>query len=70
MIKNNNILNLQKTLCELKLEERRLNTDMARLVVAKKMIDFAKAKQVTLAKRGVKSKIERIENLINPNTIA
>ncbi|MBR2274337.1 MAG: hypothetical protein IJ864_05900 [Alphaproteobacteria bacterium] len=68
---NNNAFNkLQVQLCELKLEERRVKSDIKKLVKNKQMIDFYQAQQLNRQNTSVKSKIQKIETLINPNIIA
>lgn len=61
---------LQVQLCELKLEERRVKSDISKLVKNKQMIDFYQAQQLNRQKTNVKNKIQKLENLINPNIIA
>ncbi|MBP5699156.1 MAG: hypothetical protein J6W96_06490 [Alphaproteobacteria bacterium] len=71
MANNNNSFNkLQVQLCELKLEERRVKSDIKNLVKNKVMIDFYQAQQLNRQKTTVKNKIQKIETLINPNIIA
>jgi hypothetical protein len=69
-INTNSFGKLQVQLCELKLEERRVKSDIKNLVKNKQMIDFYQAQQLNRQKTNVKSKIQKIENLINPNIIA
>lgn len=61
---------LQVQLCELKLEERRVKSDIAKLVKNKQMIDFFQAQQLNKQNKSVKTKIQKLENIINPNIIA
>lgn len=61
---------LQVQLCELKLEERRVKSDIAKLVKNKQMIDFFQAQQLNKQNKNVKNKIQKLENIINPNIIA
>ncbi|MCI5543914.1 MAG: hypothetical protein MR368_00375 [Azospirillum sp.] len=70
MVKNDNIGKLQHQLCELRLEERRVCSDIRHLVARNNMIDFAQAKQLNALKSGVKKKIETVEAKIMPNIIA
>lgn len=70
MANSNSFGKLQVQLCELKLEERRVKSDISKLVKNKQMIDFYQAQQLNKLKTSVKNKIEKIENLINPNIIA
>lgn len=69
-INNNSFNKLQVQLCELKLEERRVKSDIKKLVKNKQMIDFYQAQQLNRQNTSVKSKIQKIETLINPNIIA
>lgn len=70
MINTNSFNKLQVQLCELKLEERRVKSDIKKLVKNKQMIDFFQAQQLNRQNANVKNKIQKIENLINPNIIA
>lgn len=70
MINTNSFTKLQVQLCELKLEERRVKSDIKKLVKNKQMIDFYQAQQLNRQNTSVKNKIQKIENLINPNIIA
>lgn len=69
-MKDNNILVLKHQLCELKLEERRVCSDIRHMVARNNMIDFAKAKQLNALRQGVKTKIANVEAKIMPNIIA
>lgn len=69
-INNNSFNKLQVQLCELKLEERRVKSDIKKLVKNKQMIDFYQAQQLNRQNTNVKNKIQKIETLINPNIIA
>ncbi|MBP5399643.1 MAG: hypothetical protein J6Y53_04420 [Alphaproteobacteria bacterium] len=69
-MKDNNILVLKHQLCELKLEERRVCSDIRHMVARNQMIDFAKAKQLNSLRQGVKTKIANVEAKIMPNIIA
>ena len=69
-MKDNNILVLKHKLCELKLEERRVCSDIRHMVARNQMIDFAKAKQLNSLRQGVKTKIANVEAKIMPNIIA
>ena len=60
----------QHQLCELKLEERRVSSDIRHLVRNNETIDFFKAKQLNSLRMGVKNKIKTIEAKIMPNIIA
>ncbi len=66
----NNMSNLQHKLCELKLEERRVCSDIKHLVSRNKTIDFFQAKQLNTLRTGLKSKIKNVESKITPNIIA
>ncbi len=70
MIGNDKTAKLQLLLCELKLEQRHINTDLSRLLKQGKTVDFFKAKQLNARKSGVADKINKVENSINPNIIA
>lgn len=61
---------LQLQLCELKLEERRVCSDIRHLVRNNQTIDFFKAKQLNNLRTGIKSKIKTVEARIMPNIIA
>ncbi len=70
MIGNDKAAKLQLLLCELKLEQRHINTDLSRLLKQGKTVDFFKAKQLNARKSGLADKINKVENSINPNIIA
>ncbi|MDR1694757.1 MAG: hypothetical protein LBR70_06185 [Lactobacillaceae bacterium] len=70
MDNKNNLSKLQLRLCELKLEERRLNLEMKNLVNQNKTVDFFQAKQLSSSRQGVKTKIKSVESKIIPNIIA
>ncbi len=69
-INNNSFNKLQVQLCELKLEKRRVDADIKKLVKGKQLIDFYQAQQLNHQNTSVKSKIQKVETLINPNIIA
>ena len=69
MMGNDKTAKLQLLLCELKLEQRHVNTDMSRLIRQGKTIDFFKAKQLNARKSGLAEKINKVENSMNPNII-
>ena len=48
MVKNDNLSKLTHQLCELRLEERRVRSDIRHLVARNATIDFAKAKQLNI----------------------
>ncbi len=70
MTNTNSFNKLQVQLCELKLEERRVKSDITKLVKNKQMIDFYQAQQLNSQRTNLKNKIQKIETLINPNIIA
>lgn len=70
MFNQNNTNKLQHQLCELKLEERRVCSDIKHLVSRNKTIDFFQAKQLNSLRTGVKSQIKSVEARIMPNIIA
>ncbi len=70
MVKNDNLNKLSIRLCELRLEERRVCSDIRHLVSRNSTIDFAKARQLSDLRNGVKKKIASIESQISPNIIA
>ncbi len=70
MTNTNSFNKLQVQLCELKLEERRVKSDITKLVKNKQMIDFYQAQQLNTQRNNLKNKIQKIETLINPNIIA
>lgn len=70
MMNNNSFGKLQVQLCELKLEERRVKSDISKLVKNQQMIDFYQAQKLNSQKSSLRNKIQKIETLINPNIIA
>ena len=70
MVNINSFYKLQIQLCELKLEERRVKSDITKLVKNKQMVDFYKAQQLNSQKTSLNNKIQKLETLINPNIIA
>lgn len=70
MFRNDNFGKLQQQLCELKLEERRVSSDIRQLVRANRTIDFYRAQQLNKMRTGLKSKIQKVEASIMPNIIA
>ena len=70
MYNQNNMSKLQHQLCELKLEERRVCSDIRHLVSKNKTIDFFQAKQLNSLRTDLKSKIKNVEASIMPNIIA
>ncbi|MBP5215332.1 MAG: hypothetical protein J6039_02105 [Alphaproteobacteria bacterium] len=61
---------LQLLLCELKLEQRHVNTDLSRLLKNGKPIDFFQAKRLSTQKSGLAKRIDKVQESINPNIIA
>ena len=61
MFKDDNLGKLQHQLCELKLEERRVSSDIRHLVAKNSTIDFYQAKQLNALRTGLKSKIKNVE---------
>ena len=61
---------LQYKLCELKLEERRVSSDIKNLFSNNRTIDFFQAKRLNTLRSDVKSKIKNVEAKIMPNIIA
>ena len=70
MFNQNQTSKLQPQLCELKLEERRVCSDIRHLVNNNRTIDFFKAKQLNTQRNGLKTKIKSVEARIMPNIIA
>ena len=70
MFGKNQTNNLRYRLCELKLEERRVSSDIRHLVRNNQTIDFFRAKQLNSLRSGVKDKIKSVEAKIMPNIIA
>ena len=70
MLNNDNFGKLQQQLCELKLEERRVCSDISRLVNKNNTIDFFVAQKLNQQRTGIKSRIKSVEARIMPNIIA
>ena len=70
MFKDDNLGKLQHQLCELKLEERRISSDIRHRVAKNRTIDFYQAKQLNTLRSGLKNKIKNVEAKITPNIIA
>ena len=70
MFNKNSTTMLQHKLCELKLEERRVCSDIRHLVSKNRTIDFLQAKQLNVLRTSVKGKIKNVEAKIMPNIIA
>lgn len=58
MVNSNSFGKLQVQLCELKLEERRVKSDITKLVRNKQMIDFYQARQLNSQKASLKIKFK------------
>lgn len=67
---NDKTAKLQLLLCELKLEQRHVNTDMSKLLKQGKTIDFFQARRLSTLKTGLAKKINKVEASIDPNIIA
>jgi len=67
---NDKTAKLQLLLCELKLEQRHINTDMSKLLKQNKTVDFFQARRLSNMKNGLAKKIDKVEASINPNIIA
>lgn len=65
-----NLGNLRQQLCELKLEERRVCSDITSLVRRNQTIDFFRAQELNKRRTGIKSKIKIVESKMMPNIIA
>jgi hypothetical protein len=65
-----NLLQLQKQLCELKLEERRVCCDIRTLVRTHQTIDFYQAQELNKQRHGIKNRIQNVESKMMPNIIA
>ena len=61
---------LQLQLCELKLEERRVRSDIKSLVRKNSTIDFYQAQKLNSLKNGLSQKIKKVEAGLTPNIIA
>jgi hypothetical protein len=70
MTTNDKIAKLQLVLCELKLEQRHVNTDMAKLLKSGKTVDFFQAKRLNAQKSSLAKKISHVQANIDPNIIA
>ena len=65
-----NLKKLQLQLCELKLQERRVRSDIKSLVKKNRTIDFYQAQQLNTLKNGLSQKIKKVEAGLTPNIIA
>lgn len=61
---------LQLQLCELKLQERRLRSDIKSLVSKNATIDFFQAQKLNTLRTGLSQKIKKVESGLTPNIIA
>ena len=61
---------LQLQLCELKLEERRVRSDIKSLVRKNATIDFYQAQKLNALRTGLSQKIKKVESGLMPNIIA
>ena len=67
---DNKTAKLQLLLCELKLEQRHVNTDLTKLLKQSKSVDFFRARQLNARRDGLAKKINKVEASISPNIIA
>ena len=67
---NEKTAKLQLLLCELKLEQRHLTTDLSRLLKQCKTVDFFQARRLSSLKTGLSKKINKVQASIDPNIIA
>jgi len=65
-----NLKKLQLQLVQLKLEERRLHSDIKNLVGKNTTIDFYQAQKLNALKSGLSQKIKKVEAGLTPNIIA
>lgn len=70
MATDNKTAKMQMLLCELKLEQRHVNTDLTRLLKQSKTVDFFQARQLNARKSGLAKRISKVESSISPNIIA
>jgi hypothetical protein len=69
-MKYDNVKKLQLQLCELKLEERRVRSDISNLVKKNRTIDFYQAQKLNTLRNGLTRKIKKVEAGLMPNIIA
>lgn len=69
-MKYDNVKKLQLQLCELKLEERRVRSDISNLVKKNRTIDFYQAQKLNTLRNGLTQKIKKVEAGLIPNIIA
>lgn len=65
-----NIKKLQLQLCELKLQERHVRSDIKNLVKQNRTIDFYQAQKLNTLRNGLSQKIKKVESGLTPNIIA
>lgn len=65
-----NLNQLQLRMCELKIEKRRIDTQIKNMLLASKSIDFFQAKKLSIEKSGVNNQIKIVQNKIMPDIIA
>jgi hypothetical protein len=70
MTTDNKTAKMQMLLCELKLEQRHVNTDLTRLLKQNKTVDFFQARQLNARRSGLAKRISKVESSISPNIIA
>lgn len=69
-MKHDNTKKLQLQLCELKLEERRVRSDIKNLVRQNRTIDFYQAQKLNTLKNSLTQRIKKVESGLIPNIIA
>lgn len=69
-MKYDNMRKLQLQLCELKLEERRVRSDIKNLVKKNQTIDFYQAQKLNTLRNSVTQRIKKVEAGLVPNIIA
>lgn len=61
---------LQLRMCELKLEKRRVDTEIKNMLNCNKSIDFFAAKRLSTERNSIKNSILHVEGQMFPNDIA
>jgi len=69
-MKYDNMKKLQLQLCELKIEERRVRSDIKNLVKKNQTIDFYQARKLNTLRNSVTQRIKKVEAGLIPNIIA
>lgn len=69
-MKYDNMKKLQLQLCELKIEERRVRSDIKNLVKKNQTIDFYQAQKLNMLRNSVTQRIKKVEAGLIPNIIA